>query len=101
MIVWSGFNTRENDTESTASNKTVIGYLVSQSTPVSLGNSGKRFLLQVMGLDNVSSNIPTGSPSAQSLIDYFVLKKMEKIGHSKFNRSVASNNHPAGSYGFL
>ena len=27
-----------------------------------------------MGLDNVSSNIPTGSPSAQSLIDYFVTK---------------------------
>ena len=30
----------------------------------------------LMGFDNVSSNIPTGSPSAHSLIDYFV-KKIE------------------------
>ena len=40
----------------------------------------KRFS-SVMGIENVSSNIPTGSPSAQSLIDYFV-KKIEDIRSS-------------------
>ena len=46
----------------------------------------------VMGLDNVSSNIPTGSHSAQSLIDYLV-KKIEDI-RSSTGQSPPTTNHP-------